>query len=129
MFKNAASRSVLFVLLGVTILLLKGHYSGPLAEAVQSYAGNLSVSFAVYFIVEIAARKWKLGKLLTAGVALLVVELFEATDGFGFMSNVFDRIDFIANAVGIGLALAVDTVVDNICSADQRSPGSSPRGV
>jgi hypothetical protein len=114
MFKNASSRNVLFVLLGVAILVLKKHYSGPFAVMVHSYIGNVSVSFAVYFVVSIAAPKWKLGKLPTAGIALLAVELFEATDGFGVMSNVFDQIDFIANAVGVGLALAVETVVDRI---------------
>jgi hypothetical protein len=117
MFKNFQVRTVFFVFIGIVILLLKRHYTGPLAEAVYAYAGNVSVSFAVYFIVGVTARKRHLGKLLTAGVALLVVELFEATNGFGVMSNVYDQMDFIANAVGVGIALAVDTVVDKITSA------------
>ncbi|TFH64889.1 MAG: hypothetical protein E4G91_04380 [Candidatus Zixiibacteriota bacterium] len=130
MFKNATSRKVLFVLLGVAILVLKRHYSGPFAVMVHSYIGNVSVSFAVYFVVSIAAPTWKLGKLPTAGIALLAVELFEATDGFGVMSNVFDQIDFIANAVGVGVALAVDTVADRISSSglERHSSGTSAKG-
>jgi hypothetical protein len=111
MFKTPASRNVLFVLLGIAIDMLKRHYSGPFAEEVHSYVGNISISFAVYFIVGVAAQKQNFSKLVTAGAALLVVDLFEATNGFGVMSNVFDPIDFIANAVGVGLALAVDAVV------------------
>ena len=47
---------------------------------------------------------------MTAGLALAVVELFEATDGFKVMSNVYDPVDYTANAVGIALALLIDTV-------------------
>jgi hypothetical protein len=53
-------------------------------------------------------------KLLTAGLALTVVELFEATNGFGVMTNVYDPVDFAANAVGVALALAVDSVTERI---------------
>jgi hypothetical protein len=127
MLKNATVRSVFFVFIGIVILLLKRHYSGPFAEAVNAYVGNVSVSFAVYFIVGIAARERHLGKLLTAGVALLVVELFEATNGFGVMSNVYDQMDFIANVVGVGLALAVDTVADKSTSTNRKS--DTPFGV
>lgn len=47
----------------------------------------------------------------TAGMALLVAELFEATNGFGVMTNVYDPFDFAANAVGVGLALGLDALV------------------
>jgi hypothetical protein len=39
---------------------------------------------------------------VTVGIALLVVELFEATNGFGVMTNVYDPADFVVNAVGAG---------------------------
>ncbi len=104
------TRNVFFVLLGVAVLILKRRYSGPFQEAVVSYAGNVCVSFAVYFILHlpfhVGARR-----LLTAGLALGVVELFEAFDGFGVMTNVYDPVDFVANAVGVALALAVDTAL------------------
>lgn len=103
-------RNVLFVLLGVAGLVLKGHYSGPCQDAVHSYGGNIAASFAVYFMASHLHFNSKSRRLLTAGVALAPVELFEATNGFGAMANVYDRVDCAANAVGIALALLVDSV-------------------
>jgi hypothetical protein len=54
------------------------------------------------------------------GVVLPVVELFEATNGFGVMSNVFDQFDFIANAVGVKLALAVESMVERFSTSGQK---------
>ena len=105
------ARNVFFVLLGVVALVLKRHYSGPFVEIIHSYSGNVSASFAVYFVVGILTSGWRYGRLVTAGIALLVVELFEVTNGFGVMTNVYDPVDFVANAVGVVLALVLDTLV------------------
>lgn len=40
----------------------------------------------------------------------MVVELFEVTNGFAVMHNTYDPVDLVANAAGVGLALAVDAV-------------------
>lgn len=96
------------VMLGVAALVLKRHYAGPFQDAVLSYGGNVAASFAVYFILAHLFTAMRFGALLTAGLALLVVEVFEATDGFGVMSNVYDPTDFAANVVGVGLALVTD---------------------
>jgi hypothetical protein len=106
--RTAIARNVFFVLLGVIALVLKRHYAGPFVEIVYNYGGNVSASFAVYFIAGITTFKWRFGRLAAAGLALLAVELFEATNGFGVMTNVYDRFDFVANAVGVGLALTID---------------------
>jgi hypothetical protein len=95
--------------MGVAALVLKSHYSGPFVDIVHSYGGNASASFAVYFVIRIVTSGWRYGKLLGASAALLIVGLFEATDGFGVMTNVYDPADHVANALGVGLALAVDT--------------------
>ena len=105
------ARNVFFVLLGVAALVLKRHYSGPFVEIIHSYSGNVSASFAVYFVVRILTSGWRYGRLVTAGLALLVVEFFEVTNGFGVMTNVYDSVDFVANAVGVVLALVLDTLV------------------
>ena len=102
------ARNVLFVLFGVAALVMKRHYSGPFVDIVQSYGGNASASFAVYFVIRLVTSGWKHERLLTACVALLVVELFEATNGFAVMTNVYDPFDFVANALAVGLALLVD---------------------
>jgi hypothetical protein len=99
---------IAFVLLGVTGLVLKPHYSGPYEELVFAYGGNVAASFAVYFIIALLPLTGRFKILLTAVFALFVVELFEGTNGFGVMSNVYDRLDFAANVLGVGLALVAD---------------------
>jgi hypothetical protein len=101
-------RNILFILLGVIILVLQQNYSGRYVEIVKSYAGNLSVSFAIYFLISIVADKWKNNKLITAGISLIIVTSFEVTNGFGVMENVFDPIDLFVNLIGIILALLLD---------------------
>ena len=102
------SRNLIFVFAGIAGLLAKGRYSGPFPEAVRSFGGNVSVSFAVYFMLLESCSRFRHGRVCAAAAALAAVELFEATDGFGFMSNVYDPWDFAANAAGVGLAVAVD---------------------
>jgi len=100
-------RDLCMVLVGVACLLLKRWFARYLGDLAYSYIGNLSASFAVYFLVSIAATS-RLPRLLLAGIALLVVELFELTNGFGIMTNVYDPFDYLANAIGVGLAYCVD---------------------
>jgi hypothetical protein len=104
-------RNVLFILLGALVLVLKHNYNGPYVEIVKSYFGNLSVSFAIYFIVSFSSNNWGNNKFITAAIALIIVELFEITNGFGIMTNVFDTIDLFANLIGIILALVLDKLL------------------
>lgn len=112
MFTPKRIRNLVFILIGVLVLVFKRHYSGPLDEIVLSYASNISVSFAVYFIVLLALDKLPQARLLAVIGSLLAVELFELTNGFGFMGNVYDPQDYLANALGITLALVVDLLLD-----------------
>jgi hypothetical protein len=105
------ARNVLFILLGVLVLLLKQNYSGPGLEILQSYSGNLSISFAVYFLICFSSDYWKKNKLITAFISLIVVELFEITNGFSIMTNTYDTIDLFVNLIGVILALAVDQLL------------------
>lgn len=100
-------RNLLMVLAGVICLLLKRWFAKYLGDLAFSYVGNLSVSFAVYFMISIAAIP-RLTRVMIAVLALLVVEGFELTNGFGIMTNVYDHLDYLANALGIGLAVCVD---------------------
>lgn len=104
-------RNVLFILLGVLVLLLKQSYNGPGLEMVKSYSGNLSISFAVYFLICFNSNHWKKNKLITTIISLIIVELFEITNGFGLMTNTYDAIDLFANLIGVILALAVDQLL------------------
>ena len=102
-------RRILLVLVGIAFLLLKRHYAGPLDGIVHAYLGNLSVSFSVYFLFANLEFPLRIRGLLAAAITFAVVELFEAFDGFGVMSNTYDPIDFLANGCGIALALWLDT--------------------
>lgn len=110
MSKILKARTILFILLGVTALVVKKYYSGPHANTIYCYGGNFSVSFAVYFIIRIVTFGRRYEKLITISTALLVVELFEVTNGFGVMNNVYDPVDLVANLLGIGFALLLDTL-------------------
>jgi hypothetical protein len=113
--KGQQLKSTVFALLGAAGLVLKPHYSGPHQTAVLSYGGNVAASFAVYFVVSNLRlhSHSRYGRLLTAAAALFVVESFEVTNGFGVMTNVYDRVDLVANAVGVGFGLAVDALTRN----------------
>lgn len=100
-------RNNVMVLLGTLALLSKGWFSDSVGDLAGSYLGNLAASFAVYFIVAIAAPS-RLNRIWTAVVALAIVELFELTNGFGVMTNVYDPYDYLANALGVALAYCVD---------------------
>ncbi len=101
--------------------MLKRWFAKSLGDLAFSYVGNLSASFAVYFIVSIAATP-RLTRVMIAGIALLVVELFELTDGFRIMTNVYDPFDYLANALGVGLAYGVDAASVRLL----RGKGDSP---
>ena len=114
---STVARNVAFALLGAAGLVLKGRYSGPQTELVHSYGGNVVASFAVYFILATPISRLKFGKALCAGFALGVVELFEATDGFKVMSNTYDPVDYLANGVGIVLALLLDVMATRVAGS------------
>jgi hypothetical protein len=102
---------ITLVLLGVAGLLTKRHYTGPFQDLVFSYGGNVSVSFAVYFLLSASSLGARLGPAWAAGAALLAVEAFELTDGFGVMSNTYDPLDLVANAAGVAAAWALDRLI------------------
>lgn len=109
--------ALLMVLLGVAGLLIKRWLADSFGELAYSYFGNFTVSFAVYFLVSFAARQ-RLSRILIALIALLAVESFELADGFGFMTNVYDPLDLLANALGILFAYLVDLASSRIIPND-----------
>jgi threonine/homoserine efflux transporter RhtA len=105
------AQDVLFVLLGVGGLVLKGQYSGPADDLVHSYGGNVAASFAVYFLAKRVTARSNVPRASAAALAFAVVQLFEVLDGFGLMENVYDRLDLAANTAGIVFAITLDVVV------------------
>lgn len=105
-------RAVAMALLGVAALVLKPHYHGPLRPLVWSYLGNVSVSFALYFVATAATYRFPRPRLLAAIAALAAVESFELLDGFGITANTYDPWDLLANAAGVGAAWALAAAID-----------------
>jgi hypothetical protein len=107
-------RNVVLAVLGAIVLVLKPAYHGPLQDAVHAYAGNVAVSFALYFAVINATSRYARPRLVAAVLTLLAVEAFEATSGFGVMQNVYDPRDYLANAAGVAAAVIVDIATSRL---------------
>ena len=120
MTKKQKIRNVSFILVGVILLILKQKYNGPNPEIIKSYLGNFSVSFAVYFIVQFNDHLWKTKKVITALIAIVVVSLFELTDGFGVMTNVYDTLDLLVNFGGVLLAITLDVFTIRFMPEDKK---------
>lgn len=102
------TRNIVLAVAGALVLVFKSRYVGPLDQLVYSYAGNFAVSFALYFAAASGTQSTRRPRLIAAFLTLLAVTAFEVSDGFGFMENVYDPIDLVANTAGIGVALLVD---------------------
>lgn len=134
MSRAQMTRNVVFVLLGVAVLVLKPTIAGSDEGLTYAHAGNVSVSFALYFVALIAVtRRGSFSamttRLVAAALALLAVELFELMDGFGVMENVYDPWDLVANAVGVGLGVVADMATAPFVRREPDAPGEKGRSV
>ena len=102
-------RNVAMVLIGVAGLLLKSRLPDSTCPLAHAYLGNVSASFAVFFIISNATAP-RLQRIWIAAIALAIVEAFELTNGFGVMSNTYDPTDYLANTVGVALTGCVDWI-------------------
>ena len=109
-------RNIALALLGAIALVLKSAYAGPFEAVVHSYGGNFAVTFALYFAAVSATHNLRRPRLIAALAALAVVTLFEITDGFGVLANVYDPLDMLANAIGVGFGLVVDLLTRRLMS-------------
>lgn len=112
------TRNTLLAVIGAGALVLKTSYAGPFGEIVHSYAGNFAVSFALYFAAVSATQKYRHPRLGAAFIVLIAVTAFEVSDGFGFMANVYDPADLLANVAGMGFAIVVDLVSARLMSGE-----------
>ncbi len=120
-------RNLIFILLGILVLLFKRSYTGPYWELFYRHGSNFAVSFAVYFIAQLGFYPLPYPRLLSAAGALVAVELFELTNGFGVMSNVYDPWDYLANVLGIGFALGIDLLINHSVNKQGVEPGGEER--
>jgi hypothetical protein len=118
------TRNVVLSVIGAAALVLKSSYAGPFHEIVHAYGGNFAVSFALYFAAVSATQRYRYSCLGAALIVLLAVTAFEVSDGFGFMANVYDPVDLLANAAGVGFAIVVDLLSARLMSGEAL-PGSA----
>ena len=86
-----------------------------------------SFSFALYFAAINATERFRRPRLLAALGVLVAVEAFELSYGFGVMANVVDPVDLWADAVGIGLAVAVDVLTARVLRRRPRKASTYPQ--
>lgn len=92
----------------IGLFLLKQRYAGPFQPLIYSYAGNFLVSFALYFNFLFLQIPPRFRRTAAALLTLVCVESFELFDGFGLMANIYDPLDLLANAIGVGCACGCD---------------------
>ena len=120
-------RNLVFVFIGVILFVLRRHYSGPLEDIIHSYAGNFIVSFSLYFVFinPLVQVRLRAKRVLAALLTLAAVESFEAFNGYGYMANTYDPIDYIANALGVGFALGLDAILNRKSTQTSNTKSSS----
>lgn len=112
-------RNLILIFIATGLFLLKRQYSGPLEELIHSYAGNTSVSFALYFMfLNLCLRLPQSGRLISAVLSLVCVESFEICNGFGIMTNTYDSFDLLAKIIGVCCALGLDRILSRNGSRD-----------
>lgn len=104
--------------LRVALILLAGaaligcrHWEGAGAGILHSFGANFSFSFGAYFIMSLVPLQQLRNHYLCALATLVGVWAQEAAQGIGWYPGVFDWVDFGVDAVGVGLALALDLMV------------------
>jgi energy-coupling factor transporter transmembrane protein EcfT len=127
MTRSHRTRNLIFIFLGVLVLLFKRYYAGPCAELFYRQGANFAVSFAVYFIAQLGFYSLPYPRLVSAAGALLAVELFELTNGFGVMLDFYDPWDYFANALGVGLALGIDLLINRSLKKNRMESGAEEK--
>jgi hypothetical protein len=105
------AQDVLLALLGGLALVMKNQLARFGGVLVRDYGGNAAASFAAFFVLKLPPVRSRFRLAAAAAFTLLATELFEFTDGFGFMSNIYDPGDYLANAIGVALALGVEGIM------------------
>lgn len=120
---RSRTRDLAFVMLGVLALVAKRQLAVLWGPLVHDYGGNVAASFAAFFVLKLPFADARLRVAGAAVLALVAATSFEFTDGFGFMSNTYDPSDYLANAVGVILALAVEGIAALVARRRARSSG------
>jgi hypothetical protein len=102
------TQNLLCVAMGVAGLLFSRTYSGPMAAILHGYGANVTFSFGAYFILKFFRLPLKKKMHMNAAYTLIGVSAQEVAQAMALYPGTFDALDFLANAVGIGVAWGVD---------------------
>jgi len=105
---SGRTRNLFYIGIGIGGLLFSRYYSGPMEDFTHSYGANVTFSFFAYFLLKFFRLPLRDSKYMNAAYALLGVSAQEVAQRVGLYPGTYDPLDFLLNAVGIGLALSVD---------------------
>ena len=106
---SAKSKKLIIVTGAIIGLLFSRLYIGPGSDFFNSYGTNISISFGAYFILKFF--NLPMNKLAYGGIIFFFVSLQEITQGLGLYPGNIDNLDFLFNALGVVLAIIVDTII------------------
>ena len=96
---------------GVTLggAALASNYNGEAEWFTKGYLQDVTLPFGLYFLNKlIVSPSRKNIEWFNATYAFLVCSAFEVGQGLGWYNGAFDSKDFLAYAIGSGLAVAAD---------------------
>lgn len=108
-----ANRVRNLILMGISVvaILFVSFYSGTFSHFVQSYGANASFGFGMYFLLQFFKIPGIERMPTNAVYALVFTGAQEIAQFVGLNPGVFDPWDFLGNAIGIGAAMLVDTLI------------------
>ncbi|MDD3175351.1 MAG: hypothetical protein PHU51_02645 [Candidatus Nanoarchaeia archaeon] len=112
---------------GITICSILGSmtskmYEGPLQNIVYGYGQDLIYPLGMYFllrdgVMHLGSQSKKLSfmanKYFNAAFVFAGCSTFEIAQGLGIHKGTFDLKDFVAYGIGTGLALTIDSYIQN----------------
>jgi hypothetical protein len=105
---------VILIILAISAFILKSQYQGPYQELVVNYGSNILISFVIYLLLSLYAEINDINRFIVFIIALTIVELFEVTNGYGFIKNIYSSLDLLANFIGIMLAAFLDLSIKKL---------------
>ncbi|MDX1701252.1 MAG: hypothetical protein R3250_11570 [Melioribacteraceae bacterium] len=106
---SAKSKTLIIVTGAIIGLLFSRLYIGPGSDFFTNYGTNISFSFAAYFILKLF--NLPINKLAAGGIIFFIVSLQEIAQGIGLYPGNMDSLDYLFNAVGVVLAIILDTII------------------
>jgi len=124
--RRAVAVTVVAGVAGVHVLRVGSNLQGTAHRLYYSYASDILIPLAMYFVLCLSERRLPLlrDRRAKALVILAAASGAEVLQGFGIpmLGRTFDPLDFVMYGIGVLVALVVDTVTS-------RAGSGGPNGV